>query len=287
MKIAACVILYHPKEKDLQNINTYLSKVDKLYVYDNTEKSSLSFFRKEINEKIVYISDQKNKGIATRLNQACNQAIIDGYDFLLTMDQDSSFSEDKIDHYFNLVSNYYDLDSVAQFGIEYLEKKSCSNEKRIQSTENYALITSASILVLRNYKKTEAFDENLFIDGVDFDYCLSAKKNGLKCILFENLFFNHTVGAKIKRRSIKTLYLLKKEKYLCSPIRIYYLVRNTLYLKSKWETLFPDYISKLVKANESSVNTNRNYSYNIFEFYKFKRKAVSDFKNKKMGKIDS
>ena len=37
MKIAACVILYHPKEKDLENILSYLPKVDKLYIYDNTE----------------------------------------------------------------------------------------------------------------------------------------------------------------------------------------------------------------------------------------------------------
>jgi hypothetical protein len=36
MRIAACVLLYHPKENDLKNILSYLSKVDKLYIYDNT-----------------------------------------------------------------------------------------------------------------------------------------------------------------------------------------------------------------------------------------------------------
>ncbi|MFE3870359.1 hypothetical protein ACFX5F_03900 [Flavobacterium sp. ZS1P70] len=35
MRIAACVLLYHPKENDLKNILSYLSKVDNLYIYDN------------------------------------------------------------------------------------------------------------------------------------------------------------------------------------------------------------------------------------------------------------
>jgi rhamnosyltransferase len=36
MRIVACVVLYHPKENDLKSILSYLSKVDKLYIYDNT-----------------------------------------------------------------------------------------------------------------------------------------------------------------------------------------------------------------------------------------------------------
>ena len=36
IKIAACVILYNPTEGDLKNIVSYISKVDKLYIYDNS-----------------------------------------------------------------------------------------------------------------------------------------------------------------------------------------------------------------------------------------------------------
>lgn len=289
MKIAACVILYHPTEEDLQNISTYLSKVDKLYIYDNTDNKNITFppFLNEYKDKIIYFSDLKNKGISTRLNQACLQAILDGYDLLLTMDQDSSFLEEKLELYLKTVSNYTEIANIAQFGLQYTDQEIKIDNQNIEAIEDYSLITSASIIVLKNFNKIGGFDENLFTDGVDFDYCLAAKEKGLKCILFKNLFFNHSVGAKIKRRSLKTFYLLKKEKYLCSPIRIYYMVRNTLYLQSKYETIFPKYIAKLVKTNKTSITTNRNYSKNIFEFYKYKRKAISDFKNKKMGKIDS
>ena len=53
MRIATCVLLYHPKENDLKNILSYLSKVDKLSIYHNTE----------------------NKGPYIRLNQASKKAI--------------------------------------------------------------------------------------------------------------------------------------------------------------------------------------------------------------------
>jgi rhamnosyltransferase len=82
MRIAACVLSYRPKEKDLNNLLSYLPKVDKLYIYDNTEniKTTISF---ENHHKFVYISDYKNKGLSFRLNQACQQAIADGYVSLL------------------------------------------------------------------------------------------------------------------------------------------------------------------------------------------------------------
>jgi rhamnosyltransferase len=284
MKIAACVILYYPKEDDLQNISTYLSKVEKLYVYDNTENKTLKSYFKESNPKIMYFSDLENKGVSTRLNQACNQAISDGYDFLLTMDQDSSFTEENLAKYLIAIQNYPNIESVAQFGLEYDSDDKKANDTEIVAEEDYELITSASIINLKNYMKIGDFDENLFIDGVDFDYCFASLQKGLKCIRFKNIFFNHSLGIKVKRGSFKTFYLLKKEKYLCAPIRIYYLVRNTLYLEKKYGAIFPEYIAKLKKRNNSSINTNLNYSNNIFEYFNYKRKAISDFKNNRMGK---
>ena len=83
MIIAACVLLYHPKENDLKNKLSYLSKVDKLYIYDNTENKKTIIHFENLN-KIVYFSDCENKGLFIRLNQACKQAISDGFDFLMT-----------------------------------------------------------------------------------------------------------------------------------------------------------------------------------------------------------
>ena len=37
MKIAGVVVLYHPTKEDINNIDSYISELDKLYVIDNTE----------------------------------------------------------------------------------------------------------------------------------------------------------------------------------------------------------------------------------------------------------
>lgn len=286
LKIAGCVILYNPSNEDLNNISTYISKVEKLYIYDNSEQSEHRRSCEDFGKKVIYFHAYENQGIAARLNQACNQAKADGFDYLLTMDQDSSFIEHNLDLYLDSVSNYPELENIAQFGLEHLHTETISKDANIEAFEDYGLITSASIVNLEILKKIGGFDENLFIDGVDFDYCLNARQHGFKCILFKNLFFKHSIGTKSKRRSLKTLYLFKKEKHISSPIRIYYLVRNTLYLQQKYGTVFPEYIKKLVRRNKTSVATNRNYAENLFEFYRYKRKAIVDFKNDRMGKIN-
>jgi rhamnosyltransferase len=285
MRIAACVLLYHPKENDLKNILSYLSKVDKLYIYDNTENKKTIIPFENVN-KIVYFSDCENKGLSIRLNQACKQAISDGFDFLMTMDQDSSFSPENLTNYFADIKNYSNKANVGIFGLEYSNENKISNAKNIIATEVHALITSGSVINLNNYHKIGGFDENLFIDGVDFDYCFAILKKGLKCILFENNSICHSLGVKTKRASIKTLYLIKKEKQLHSPLRLYYIIRNMLYLEKKYALLFPKFILERKKRYSSQIISNMLYSKNIFIILKYRLKAINDFKNNKMGKIE-
>ena len=285
MKIAAFVLLYHPKEKDLNNILSYLPKIDKLYIYDNTEnKTTIIPF--EDHNKITYFSDYENKGLSIRLNQACKQAISDGFNFLMTMDQDSSFVADNLHYYFDAIKNYLNKDTVGIFGLEYSAEDIIVNPKNSIAKEVHSLITSGSVINLNLYNEIGGFDENLFIDGVDFDYCFATLTKGYKCILFKNNYFNHSFGVKTRRASIKTLYLIKKEKQLHSPTRIYYIIRNMLYLEKKYHLLFPEYILKRKKRYSSQVMSNMSYSKNIFVLFKYRLKAIADFKNNKMGKIE-
>ena len=42
MKIAACVILYHPEESILNNIKSYINHIEKIYVIDNSEHKAFN-----------------------------------------------------------------------------------------------------------------------------------------------------------------------------------------------------------------------------------------------------
>ncbi|MFN2438727.1 MAG: hypothetical protein ABR503_05970, partial [Chitinophagaceae bacterium] len=104
MNIAGVVILYNPSNDVVSNINSYLPYINKLYVVDNSENSALSMLQETgVAEKVIYIHDGENKGIAERLNQVVEISLAEGFDWLLTMDQDSLFSYSSISSYFNCI----------------------------------------------------------------------------------------------------------------------------------------------------------------------------------------
>src|SRR3954471_22742180 len=100
MKLAGTIILYYPEEKVLENVQSYLEQIEKLYVVDNTENNQTELIKDILQfSKVTFLHDGINKGIASRLNQVCKLAIEDGYEWLLTMDQDSSFEADFLKKY--------------------------------------------------------------------------------------------------------------------------------------------------------------------------------------------
>ena len=119
MNIAGVVILYHPDMELLSaNIQTYVSGLKQLYVYDNSENKTpgIEEALTKINPSIQYKFYNTNEGIAKRLNQAMDHAALNQYDYLLTMDQDSSFKVGDFEKYKTLIqSSTYN--NVAQFGV--------------------------------------------------------------------------------------------------------------------------------------------------------------------------
>ena len=90
MKLAGIITLYHPDKNVLSNIETFLNQLDILYVLDNTENPDV-LTREMFSEigKVEYKAFGGNMGIAYAMNYALKA--VKGYDFLLTMDQDSYF----------------------------------------------------------------------------------------------------------------------------------------------------------------------------------------------------
>jgi len=94
--IAGVVVLYNPDPIVIQNIQSYLPFLYVLYVIDNSESPNMNIVEqlRELGEKIKYIALGENRGVAYALNLGATLAIESGADWLLTMDQDSSFEGD-------------------------------------------------------------------------------------------------------------------------------------------------------------------------------------------------
>ena len=280
MNIAGVVILYHPDIKQLsENINTYVLGLKQLYIYDNSEIQTpgIEAALNNLHPCIKYQFFNNNEGIAKRLNQAVETAMQSQYDYLLTMDQDSSFKKGDFEKYKSLIQKG-DYTKVAQFGINCQPLITMSSE---QPQEALTLITSGSILNLSLVKKVGDFNEDLFIDFVDAEFSYRVVQQGLINLMFSNILLNHALGKLVTGRSIMTFK--KSLRIIHAPIRAFYITRNGLFLLFKHKGLSEEMKKDVIRCMKILKN-DLIYHPQLTQVYINVLKGIFTFCFNKMGK---
>ena len=72
-----------------------------------------------------------------------------------------------------------------------------------------SLITSGSLINTSIFSEIGGYNEKLFIDEVDHEYCYRIKMLGYSVLQLENILLNHTLG---RQHPVKTLSGEKKIK---------------------------------------------------------------------------
>lgn len=231
--IAGVVILYNPEDNVVNNIFSYIEKIDLLYVIDNSEKKNNSLIVSlSKNEKMVYCDNQGNKGIAHALNVGCNMAIDDGYDWILTMDQDSLTTQGMIEKLLE-----HKDDNVAIVSPFHADKYFPFSKSDIPIQEVLAVATSGNLLNLKIFEEIGGFEEKLFIDYVDIEYCLRANRAGYKVLLVNNAILKHRLGEITQHIFLGKKFYTSNHNY----IRRYYNIRNRFYVYNKYAE-YHDYV---------------------------------------------
>lgn len=220
MKLAGAVVLYNPNILQvIENIKSYIKEIDVLYVFDNSDdEGNNKQILNNFSLKIDYHSFNTNKGIAFGLNYLAQIALKSGFEWLLTMDQDSSFPSDNgFQQYLNLVSKRLDK-HVAMFSPNF-------SGESVSMPQFY---TSGAIMNLNAWSKIK-LDEKLFIDEVDGDFTYRLAEANYSLIKISEVALVHELGNQYCRK-----FLWKK---LCSDnhsaMRKYYIARNRIYLIKK------------------------------------------------------
>ena len=280
MNIAGVVILYHPDIKQLsENINTYVLGLKQLYIYDNSEIQTpgIEAALNNLHPCIKYQFFNNNEGIAKRLNQAVEAAMQTQYDYLLTMDQDSSFKPGDFEKYKSLIQKE-EYTKVAQFGINCQPQITMSSE---QPQEALTLITSGSILNLSLIKKVGDFNEDLFIDFVDAEFSYRVVQHGLINLMFSNIQLNHALGNLVSGRSVLTFK--KSLRIIHAPIRAFYITRNGLFLLFKHKGLSEEMKKDVIRCMKILKN-DLIYHPQLTQVYINVMKGIFAFCFNKMGK---
>ena len=248
---AAGITLYNPEIKRLkENIDAIIPQVKVLYCYNNGcgENQFVTELLKTY-QNVVLLGDGHNNGISKALNCMIERADKDGMQWLLTLDQDSVVSND-------MIKSLSYLTNVKNAGIicPRIRDVRRKNEQHVVSVNSFEDVnfcfTSGSFMNVKLTKAIGGFDEYLFIDFVDHDICLRMRYEGYRVIRNNNVVLDHELGA-LKPSKHEVLFLnlgkllhsdtIKKLSYKreINPLRVYYSIRNTIYMEKKYVKYIP------------------------------------------------
>ena len=276
IKLAATVTFYNPTCKNVNNINSYIECVDRVYIVDNSSKNNKEMVPN--NPKIVYIANMDNLGVATALNIAAKMAIKDGFDWLLTMDQDSKFSDDNLKKMIDYIEEN-DCQNIGLISPWHVIKTGVKKPKK-DIEDVVEVMTSGNIINLSSYKKIGGYKDWLFIDGIDFDYCMNLNVNGYKVRRLNYCELEHELG------DIKIIHIFNRD-FVCSNhnyIRRYYMARNNHYIYDMYYKYFPDYCNMILSGLDGQFRNILAFEKDKYRKLRNMRRGYRDYKKGIKGK---
>jgi rhamnosyltransferase len=243
-KVAAYITCYQDCEsanRCIQAIESQSIQIEYIYIVDNSENPLLLNNNSQLSSIHHY---PNNIGIGEGLVKALAWAIDQGYNFLWTFDQDSiptpSCLEILLETHDRLAqtANYkigiiaptpFDLRTKTVVTSTIFADDHFAGLKHNENTDCYecdAPITSGSLISLAAAQSISSPSQDLFIDGIDFDYGLRLRKKGFHNLVVPKAIMYHELG-----NPIQVNFLNKNRSIEQYPaLRHYYICRNHTYL---------------------------------------------------------
>lgn len=206
MRLLAVVVLYHPGKDLAGNINSYLSQADRLLLWDNTPgggREQLPLSGVTHPERLEYRGCGRNVGIGTALNDAVAYAREHGYTHLLTLDQDSYFLPGVFRDYTAAIRSYGEEKRVI-FSVNYFIKSQQAPLYPVADRvdEVSSAMTSGTVYPVGLFEELGVFMEELFVWGIDCEYCWRAARKGVRTVCFKNILLQHDLGYQKKKHRL-------------------------------------------------------------------------------------
>lgn len=171
---------------------------------------NVSYAKNLKNDRIFYLDMHGNKGLSKAYNSAIATLSLNENDFVVIFDQDTLIPQDMQLRYENFISENKDTDIICPIVLDSVGVMSPSiasgtkfshiasisqiNGKNISS---YSFINSG-MCIKRSVFDRIKYEENLFLDFVDHDFILNAKKNGVKIKICKEVVLNQNFSGVTK-----------------------------------------------------------------------------------------
>jgi len=234
MQFAVGITLFHPENAAVAYLATLVDTFSRVYVYDNSGDNQA--YRDQIDSRCVYFHTGSNDGLSVAFNRFLAQATEDNIDYLLLLDQDSMYQTDSLKALMADIAALPADDTVAiracraqPAGVKTLPPSPQ------EITPAYKVISSGSFLNMACVKRYQLqYDENLFVDYVDDDFCKQINSKQLKIRCHTRYTLLQDLGYRYNGR-------------IChSAVRHYYMVRDLGYWNRKYYSEFSVQLRSLV-----------------------------------------
>jgi len=240
--VATVIIAYRADLELLRRLIAAVQpQVGALWLINNGDVGELAAL--DVSHDLEIIQSEHNLGIGAAISHAIHLAKIAGYEFLLTLDQDSIPAPNMVD---TLLTSHRELIKrgalVAGVGPKQVDRRSAHQSLFIAPiTRSFPLrqyftpssgdvieadhlITSGMLAPLSIYAVIGAPRADLFIDYVDIEWSLRARKHGMKLFVVGSAVLHHSIGDNYR-------HFMGKQVPIHSPLRNYYLMRNGVFLQ--------------------------------------------------------
>lgn len=227
----AIVVLYNPNVEKLKKLNEkiYKNNFYTIFVDNSNEKTNTSFLK---DGEIIF--NNCNKGIASAQNIGLKRARELNFKKVVFFDQDTEINDNLLKNLEKKLNSKmiiaptivnkktkeeYFPQKINKFGIA---KNVTAQEEFVDIVISSGMFTDREVI-----EKVGEFDESLFIDFVDIEWCLRARKKGIIIKVDKESVIEHMIGEDSIELNSK-INLVRHTSF-----RTYYKVRNSFLIFRK------------------------------------------------------
>lgn len=242
MKIVAVIVTYYPAHRMLHELVTSLvGQVDEIVVVDNgSDEKSIHQIEEYAAGLVTLIRLNENAGVAVAQNRGIIFAREVQADYVVLFDQDSKPEPEMVSRLLLVAEEkkrigipvaavgprYYDVrhnnpPPFIQTRKMRLYRQPCTSADAVVEVDY--LVSSGCLIPLEAYDNVGAMEEQLFIDYIDIEWGLRAKRGGFRCFGVCGAGMTHVLG--------NTPIELLGHRFPCRPpLRHYYMFRNAVWM---------------------------------------------------------
>ena len=226
-RVFAGIVSFNPDIDRLrQNIESISPQVEEVVIFDNGSREKQHII--ELFTKIIFLKSKENVGIAVALNRMLEWGEENSYQWMISLDQDSVCHERFVEEmrpYLTITENI----GIAAPVIVDRNIGVVGHNPENKWSEVRTCITSGSFNNITAWRNVDGYDESMFIDSVDFEYCYRLRKNGYKVIQVREIQLLHELGDSNKKRFLFWHVDVNGH----SAFRKYYIAQNNVYYPLK------------------------------------------------------